>query len=123
MINLKLHRKARSLSQQKVADQLNLHVNTYARVEHGLFCDPGTAKKIADFFGISILEFLPKPESEYQRFRYLKGLTLKQVAKKLRVDIHTVIRWEKGLTEPLPELKERYLVFLLGKERAKERLS
>jgi len=107
-----LHRESRGWSQNKVAQIAGVHVNTYARVENGLPCDPGTAKKIADVFCISTLEFLPETESVYRKRRYLLGLTIKQVAERLGVDEHTIIRYEKGITKPRENIAQEYLNIL-----------
>lgn len=107
-MNLKLHRESRHWSQKKAASLAGVHVNTYARVEQGFRCDPGTAKKIAVLFGCSPLEFLPKPISRYQKHRYFIGLTLYEIAEKLGVDEHTVSRWETGRTKPAKKHEKEY---------------
>lgn len=52
---LKKERKKRGLSQRKVADQVGIATTTYTNIENGKR-NPrlATAKKISDFFGISI---------------------------------------------------------------------
>lgn len=107
-MNLKLHRESRHWSQKKAASLAGVHVNTYARVEQGFRCDPGTAKKIAVLFGCSPLEFLPEPISRYQKHRYMQGLTLFQIAEMLGVDEHTVSRWESEKTRPMNQYEKEY---------------
>lgn len=61
-------RASRELSQQNVADELGVDISTYSRYEKGKAeLKISHAKKLADFYKLSLDEFYNYGEEEYQR--------------------------------------------------------
>jgi len=58
-------------------------------------------------------DFEPQTMGEHIKKRRLElGLTQKKVSKMLGVTSFTVLNWEKGKTEPLPQFMPRIILFL-----------
>ena len=51
LINLRLERLERGLSQGVMAEEVGITQSTWSRAERGLKIEPSSAKAIADYFG------------------------------------------------------------------------
>jgi DNA-binding XRE family transcriptional regulator len=68
--------------------------------------------KIMEFLGLDPFPHAESIAGAIIRYRYLHGLTIKQMAKKVKVAPTTVRDWEKGNTAPQGKNLERLAVYL-----------
>jgi len=69
--------------------------------------------KIIEFLGYNPLQSNAITLGEkIKQYRIQKGLSLRKLAKGLRIDPGTLAKWEKGMREPQRMLKERLNLFL-----------
>lgn len=59
MTDLRIARLNRGLSLRQAAEEIGVPEQSIRRLEQGLGVRPATAKKIADYFGVTAVEILP----------------------------------------------------------------
>jgi transcriptional regulator with XRE-family HTH domain len=112
-------RKAKGITQKKLAIAMGVENNTVWKWEHG-YVKPSmnTVQKLADFFGVSLNVLLNGPEinkedesliknNDIKAKRIEAGYTLDSLSSELDVFPNTIWRWEAGKREPNFEMLRR----------------
>jgi transcriptional regulator with XRE-family HTH domain len=63
-VNLRAARLNRGLSVREAAKEIGVKPSTLRRAEHGDGVHPGTAKKIADYYGVRVTDIWPLPDPD-----------------------------------------------------------
>ena len=111
MNRLKELRKEKKLTQKELAEETDIPYRTLQRWENGESqIKPEKAKKLANFFGVSIAHLLGYEDNDFEKanqnrlkeLRKEKKDTQAELANLMGVNVKTISRWEKGEFEIKP---------------------